>query len=271
MSFKIVLSDIDGTFLTDDKKVTDKTAYAANQLIKNGLKFVLVSARMPEAIYPITDSIGLPRIPLICYSGAFVLTDDEKILHDKKMPLADTKDILAAMSRWNDISINYYSGRNWFVQNIDKRIQREMDITQAPATIANFDDLLNQNICPNKIMIICDPIVCKDMEDKLGKIFTNLNVVRSAPHLLEIMDISVSKAVGIQVLLNHYNLSVDDAIAFGDNYNDIQMLQLIPISVAMANAPDDIKTIAHDVTDSNNNSGIFSYLLNAALIKGCDL
>ena len=270
MSFKIVLSDIDGTFLTDDKKVTDKTAYAANQLIKNGLKFVLVSARMPEAIYPITDSIGLPRIPLICYSGAYVLTDDETVLHDKKMPLADTKDILAAMQKWSDISVNFYSGRNWFVRNIDNRIQREINITQAHADIANFDDLINNNIAPHKIMVICDPTTCRDMELSL-QTFTNLNVVRSAPHLLEIMDISVSKAVGIQVLLNHFNLTVDDAIAFGDNYNDIQMLQLIPNSVAMANAPDDIKKIAHDVTDSNNNSGIYSYLVNAALIKGCDL
>ena len=267
MSFKIILSDIDGTFLTDDKKVTKLTAYAANKIIENGLKFVLVSARMPEAIYPITDSIGLPRIPLICYSGAYVITEDEKVLHDKKMPADDSVNILKTMTQnWKDISINYYSGRNWFVQAVDNRIQREIDITQAHAEIANFDNLLADNIYPHKIMIICDPDTCKDMETKLGKIFTNLNVVRSAPHLLEIMDKNVSKAVGIQVLLKHFNLSVNDAIAFGDNYNDIQMLEYIPNSVAMDNAPNDIKNIAHDVTDSNEDSGIYTYLNKIGLI-----
>ena len=265
MSFKIVLSDIDGTFLTDDKKVTDLTALAANTIVNNGLKFVLVSARMPEAIYPITNSIGLPKIPLICYSGAYVLTDDDIVLHDKKMPVADTVAILKAMENWRDISINYYSGRKWFIRNVDKRIQREIDITQAHADIADFHNLIDKNIIPHKIMVICEPATCLEMEQNLQR-FANLNVVRSAPHLLEIMDKTVSKAVGIEVLLNHYNLTVEDAIAFGDNYNDIQMLELIPHSVAMANAPDDIKKIAHAVTDSNNNSGIYTYLNKLGII-----
>ena len=268
MGFKIILSDIDGTFLTSDKKVTKLTAYAARKIIDNGLKFVLVSARMPEAIFPITDSIGLPRIPLICYSGAYVLTESEEILHDKKMPADDTKNIIAAMiDNWKDISINYYSGRNWFVQKIDSRIQREIDITQAHAEIADFNELLNQNIIPHKIMVICDPTTCEDMERVLNEMFNNLNIVRSAPHLLEIMDKNVSKAVGIEILLKHYNFSADEAIAFGDNYNDIQMLEYIPNSVAMNNAPDDIKNIARFVTDSNNDSGIYSYLAKIGLIE----
>jgi Cof subfamily protein (haloacid dehalogenase superfamily) len=265
MSFKIVLSDIDGTFLTDDKKVTELTALAANKIIENGLKFVLVSARMPEAIYPITNAIGLPKIPLICYSGAYVLTDDEEVLHDKKMPEADTVEILKAMKNWQDISVNYYSGRKWYVEAINRRIQREIDITQAHAEIADFDSLIDKKIIPHKIMVICEPATCTDMEQKL-QVFSELNVVRSAPHLLEIMDKSVSKAVGIEILLSHYNLTVDDAIAFGDNYNDIQMLELIPHSVAMNNAPDDIKKTAHAVTESNNNSGIYTYLNKLGLI-----
>lgn len=265
MSFKIVLSDIDGTFLTDDKKVTELTAYAANKIIKNGLKFVLVSARMPEAIYPITNAIGLPKIPLICYSGAYVLTDEEVVLHDKKMPVADTIEILKAMKKWRNISVNYYSGRKWYIEAIDRRIQREIDITQAHAEIAEFENLIEEKIIPHKIMVICEPATCTEMEQNLQS-FANLNVVRSAPHLLEIMDKTVSKAVGIEVLLNHYNLTVNDAIAFGDNYNDVQMLELIPHSVAMGNAPDAIKKIAHSVTDTNNEGGIYTYLNNLGII-----
>lgn len=269
MSFKIVLSDIDGTFLTDDKKVTDLTAYAANKIIKNGLKFVLVSARMPEAIYPITDSIGLPKIPLICYSGAYVLTESEEVLHDKKMPEADTVEILKAMKNWQDISVNYYSGRKWYVEVIDKRIQREIDITQAHADIADFDNLIEKNIIPHKIMVICEPTTCTDMEQKL-QVFSRLNVVRSAPHLLEIMDKSVSKAVGIEILLKHYNLTVNDAIAFGDNYNDIEMLELVPRSVAMGNAPEEVQKIAYEVTGTNNEGGIYTYLANIGLIQNAN-
>ena len=267
MSVKIILSDIDGTFLTDDKKVTDLTAQAAKSVVEKNLPLVLVSARMPEAIYPITDGINLPRQPVISYSGGLVLTEDEKVLHDKKMSLDDAKNILAEMDkRWVGLCINYYSGRKWYVRAVEYNVRHEMEITQAKAEVADFYKLIDENILPNKIMIICTPPTCKEMESTLSELFPRLNVVRSAPYLLEIMDKSVSKAVGIEILLKHYKISVDDAIAFGDNYNDLEMLEYIPRSVAMKNAPDKVKQIAREVTDSNADSGIYTYLVKNKII-----
>ena len=171
------------------------------------------------------------------------------------------------MKRWQDITVNYYTGRRWFVEAMDARAQHEVDITSAQVEIGNFDALLNEKIFPNKILVMCEPPVCIDMERELGKLFPTLNVVRSAPHLLEIMDKSVSKATGIEVLLKHYGYTVDEAVAFGDNYNDIEMLELIPQSVAMANAPDAIKKLAAAVTDSNEVGGIYTYLVKIGVIE----
>ncbi len=263
---KIILSDIDGTFLKDDKNFTDLHAEALKAVVAKGLKFVFVSARMPEAIYPITDAIGMAHTPVISYGGGFVLTEDEEIIFDKKIAASDAQGVLAAMSRWNDITINFYTGRRWFVEAIDKRVQFEMDITSATAEVARFDKLLSENIFPNKILVMCEPPTCEDMESELGKKFPSLNVVRSAPYLLEIMDKSVSKATGIKVLLKHYGFTVDEAIAFGDNYNDIEMLKLIPQSVVMANAPDAVKKLAANITDSNEDSGIYTYLVKQGII-----
>lgn len=263
---KIILSDIDGTFLKDDKNFTDLHAKALKAVVAKGLKFVFVSARMPEAIYPITDAIGMAHTPVISYGGGFVLTEDEEIIFDKKITASDAQGVLAAMGRWNDITINFYTGRRWFVEAIDKRVQFEMDITSATAEVARFDKLLSENIFPNKILVMCEPPTCEDMESELGKKFPSLNVVRSAPYLLEIMDKSVSKATGIKVLLKHYGFTVDEAIAFGDNYNDIEMLKLIPQSVVMANAPDAVKKLAANITDSNEDSGIYTYLVKQGII-----
>ena len=265
---KIILSDIDGTFLTNDEKTPALHAEAIKAVVAKGLKFVFVSARMPEAIYPITDALGMAHTPVISYGGGFVLTEDEEILFDKKMPAADSVKILAEMkSRWQDISINYYTGRKWFVEKSDARIQHEVDITSAQVELGNFDKLLSEKIFPNKIMIICEPPTCKEMESELGKKFPALNVVRSAPHLLEIMDKSVSKATGIEVLLKHYGYELNEAVAFGDNYNDVEMLKLIPQSVVMANAPDKVKKLAAAVTDSNEDGGIYTYLAKIGVIK----
>lgn len=264
---KIVLSDIDGTFLTDDKKTCAAHVKAIKSVVAKGLPFVFVSARMPEAIYPITDAIGMAHTPVISYSGGLVLTAAEEVLFDKKISAGDAQGILAAMKRWQDITVNYYTGRRWFVEAMDARAQHEVDITSAQVEIGNFDALLSESIFPNKILVMCEPPVCIDMERELGKLFPTLNVVRSAPHLLEIMDKSVSKATGIEVLLKHYGYTVDEAVAFGDNYNDIEMLELIPQSVAMANAPEAIKKLAAAVTDSNEVGGIYTYLVKIGVIE----
>ena len=264
---KIILSDIDGTFLKTDKTTPALHEKAIKSVVAKGLKFVFVSARMPEAIYPITDALGMAHTPVISYSGGMVLTEDEEIIFDKKISADDARNILAEMkSRWQDISINYYTGRRWVVEKIDARIQHEADITSAPVEVGNFDEILSENIFPNKIMIICEPPTCKEMETELGKIFPSLNVVRSAPYLLEIIDKSISKATGIKVLLKHYGFGLEEAVAFGDNYNDVEMLELIPQSVVMANAPVKVKKIASAVTDSNEDGGIYTYLAKIGVI-----
>ena len=265
---KIILSDIDGTFLTTDKKTPALHERAIKAVVAKGLKFVFVSARMPEAIYPITDALGMAHTPVISYSGGLVLTETEEVIFDKKISADDAKNILAEMKRtWQDITINFYTGRRWFVEAIDRRVQFEMDITQATAELANFDELLSKNIFPNKILIMCESPTCEEMESELGKKFPALNVVRSAPYLLEIMDKSVSKATGIEVMLKHYGLTLEEAVAFGDNYNDAEMLKLIPQSVVMANAPDPVKKLAAAVTDSNEDSGIYTYLVKIGVIE----
>ena len=272
MSVKIIFSDIDGTFLTNDKSVTPLTAKTLKKILDMGIKFAFVSARMPEAIYIITDNIKLPHTAVVSYSGAYVLTEDEKVLHDKKISAENTKNVLKEIfsnaKRWNDISVSFYVGRQWFAENIDNRIEKEIFNTDAFAEIADLNELLEKNILPNKIFIRSEKnsSTCAEMERELGKIFPELSVVRSANYLLEIMDKSVSKATGIEVLLNHYGISKDEAIAFGDNYNDIEMLKYIPQSVAMGNAPEDIKQIAAAVTDSNEDSGIYTYLVKIGLI-----
>ena len=265
---KIVFSDIDGTFLNNDHHVSEKTQQAVKSLIGQSIKFVLVSARMPEAIYPITNKIDV-KIPIISYSGALVLSEAQEILYNKVIDIESTKNVLNEISlNYSDITVNYYAGRHWFVQNInDERVKQEMDITSAIAESANFDELISKNIKPNKILVMCEPKICQKMETELGKIFDNLNVVRSANTLLEIMDKSVSKATGIKVLLNHYGFTIENAIGFGDNYNDVEMLKFVGCGVAMNNAPEDVKKFADDITDSNENDGIYNYLVRKNLIK----
>ena len=266
---KIVFSDIDGTFLTPDSKVSPRTERAVKQLLEKDIPFVLVSARMPEAIYPITKSLGI-TIPIISYSGGLVLSAEQKILASTAMDAKDTGSILAVIAeKFPQVTVNYYAGRHWYVRDAqDERVQTEMRITSAQPSETDFYVRLAAGELPNKLLIMANPVDCKQAEKELAKDFPMLHIVRSAPFLLEIMDKSVSKATGIAVMLKHFGMTAKETLSFGDNYNDLEMLRYTSVSVAMGNAPEAVKEAATDITAPNTEDGIYQYLVQHRLIKG---
>ena len=186
---KIIFSDIDGTFLLDDHTVSEKSAEAVRALLASGIPFVLVSARMPEAIYPITQSIGV-TIPIISYSGALALTAEGKTLEDVRVDAGAAGMVLSALEdRYPELTVNYYAGRRWYVRDEDDpRVRHEEDITHAKSERGNFDMLLSINTLPSKILLMGEPAVCERAESDLAAAYPMLHVVRSAPNLVEIME-----------------------------------------------------------------------------------
>ncbi|MBR2214925.1 MAG: HAD family phosphatase [Selenomonadaceae bacterium] len=266
MNPQIIFSDIDGTFLTNDHRVTKHTAEAVQKLLARDIPFVLVSARMPEAIYPITAGMGI-TLPIISYSGGLVLTETGEELYEKRLPPVPCRQVLADIeNRWPEVTVNYYAGHRWYVQEIDAAVQREMDITHATAEVADFHGLMERSILPHKILAMAKPTHCEEMERTLSAEYPELNVVRSSSILLEIMDKTVSKATGIEVMLKHFGLAPTSAVAFGDNYNDVAMLKYVGCSVAMGNAPDEIKKLAKEVTAGNEEDGIYRWLRDKKII-----
>lgn len=267
--YKIVFSDIDGTVLTSNHHVLPSTTTAVKALLNQSIPFVLVSARMPSAIKTVTDEIGAV-IPVISYGGALVLDEQENVLHNVKIPAEDTAKIIAGIKKyWKDEAvINYYADNDWFVEDSkNEAVKREERITKVKSNEADFARLLTENILPNKLLCMAQPPVCEIMEKKLKNEFSQLKIMRSSPILLEIMNKSVSKAEGIKIMLEHFGFKREEAVAFGDNYNDADMLEFVGRGVAMNNAPEDVKKMADDVTDDNNHDGIYNFLQKEGLIK----
>lgn len=264
---KIVFSDIDGTVLTSQHEVTSQTKAAVKKLVAKDIPFVLVSARMPEAIYPITEDMGI-QMPIICYSGAYVLDREGRELASTYMAAEPVRELLAEIGeKFPAVTVNFYSGHHWYVTDKqDARVKREEDITSAQAEQADFDSLLVQGTLPHKILLMAEPADCTAAEKYFQQHYPQFQVARSSDILLEIMDGAVSKAAGIEVMLKDYGFDKAEALSFGDNYNDLAMLEYTGMSVAMGNAPDDVKAVAKAVTLSNNDSGIAAFLTSQKII-----
>ncbi|WP_196594053.1 Cof-type HAD-IIB family hydrolase [Pectinatus sottacetonis] len=268
MIYKAVFSDIDGTVINSKHQLLPSTVAAVQQIVSRGIIFVLVSARMPGAIIPLADKLG-QNIPLISYNGALILLSDKKKFYSKYLKADVVKKIIKEIVQYsNTVAMNYYTDDKWYVQNInDPYVRREIEITGVEPCQCGFEKLVIDKILPHKLLCMAAPKECQQLERHLSGRYKELTVIRSGDTLLEIIDSTVSKAEAIKYFAGQFNIRKEEIIAFGDNYNDIDMLEYAGMGIAMGNAPDEIKRAAKMVTDSNDSDGIYNALRKLKIIS----
>lgn len=250
-SYQAVFSDIDGTLLNDQHKITPQTEKAIKALMAQQIPFIPVSARPPLAITPYTAQLETDNA-IVCYSGALVLDQNLKPLYSVTIENKYLMELEEQLKSLSHLSINYYIGKDWFSNDINNQWTiNEGQITglQAVRKPKKMADV-------HKILVIGEANEIEHLEKTLKNQFPQLAIHRSKKEYLEIMNKQATKSNAIRFLEKELNISSDKIIAFGDNFNDIDMLQYAGLSVAMGNAPEEIKAIAKRVTASNNEDGI---------------
>ena len=253
----IVFTDVDGTLLDAEHRVIPEACPVVQRVAGRGMPFVLVSARMPEGLVTIQKEMGFTG-PLVCYSGAYVLDEDGEELLSRPIDLASAVELKAFLdAELPDICCSEYGFHTWACDDDDDpRIKNEERITTLKAVRSPLLEAFDERGI-HKFLLMGDPEGIEAAERRVANEFPQLEVVRSSPILCEIMDGAASKAEGISVVCDHFGLTLDDAVAFGDGRNDIAMLAAVPHSYAMANAPDEVKCTAKHVCPwTNDENGL---------------
>jgi cof-like hydrolase len=249
--YKAVFSDIDGTLLNSQHQITPKTEEAIKNILKQGIPFIPVSARPPYAITPYTEQLGTQH-GMICYSGALILDKNLTALYSVILEPQDLQKLNTLLADFAHLSISYYAGLDWFCNDVNNNwIKQESEITGLNA------ELLQGNLTEvHKILVMGSAEEIQTVEPVLKQALPHLSIHRSKDEYLEITNSAATKAKAIQFMVQHLGISAEQVIAFGDNFNDLDMLQYAGLSVAMGNAPDAIKQVAKEVTATNNEDGI---------------
>ena len=243
MPYRAIFSDIDGTLLNREHRMSARTLAAARHVVSLGIPFILVSARPPLAITPFTNAIGGAQ-PLIAYNGALILDGDLQELYSVPLDDADFRQLEVELETLPRLSLNYYQGTHWYSPEPDNYwTAQEGDITGLRASAKPAAPLT----AVHKILAL---------ENRLKPAYPQLEIHRSKNEYLEIVNRAATKAQAIQFMENRLGVSADEVIAFGDNYNDLDMLRYAGYSVAMGNAPDDIKAQVRHITASNAEDGL---------------
>ena len=249
--YKAVFSDIDGTLLNSQHQITPKTEEAIKNVLKQGIPFIPVSARPPYAITPYTEQLGAQH-GMICYSGALILDKNLTALYSVILAPQDLQKLNTLLADFTHLSISYYAGLDWFCNDVNNDwIKQESEITGLSAKLlqGNLTDV-------HKILIMGSAEEIQRVEPVLKQALPHLSIHRSKDEYLEIMNPAATKAKAIQFMAQHLGINAKQVIAFGDNFNDLDMLQYAGLSIAMGNAPEAIKQAAKEVTATNNEDGI---------------
>lgn len=271
-TIKLILSDIDGTILDNNHQVDAHLRDTITELKKESIPFVLASARSPHGMFPIAQELNLGANPIACYNGALIVEGNKEhyqTLIEHGLSKADVKKIVALIKKqFPHISINFYSGGDWIVEEIDQWVQIEADITKESPDIRNFDILLTDDSIPiHKLLLIANAQAIQEFFTYLKRVnFEDASFYLSKDNYLEVTSQSVSKENALLEIAKYYDISLSQTMAIGDNYNDIPMLKLAGLGVAMANAPQAVKNEADIETVSNNDNGVSKVIEDYVLI-----
>lgn len=260
---KLILSDIDGTILDDENVIDSGLKRAVSKLKKQDVPFVLASARSPKGMLPIAKELELLDNPIACYNGALVIKDlkqaDYSTILSHELNIDEVKKIVNIVHQnFVDVSINIYSGDEWYVEKYDKWVKDEASITKLEPIETDIERLVRQHQRPiHKILLISDT---EEIEQVLNHLHNgdlkNSSFYLSKPNYLEITNNNVSKEKALRELAKIYQISLNQTMTLGDNYNDVPMLKIAGLGVAMKNAPIEIQKCANVVTETNNNNGV---------------
>ena len=261
--YKIAFTDIDGTLLGPDRTLTPATISAVTQL-KGRIPFILVSSRMPRQMYHLQENLQILDLPLIAFNGGYI-SHNQKGLYSVEIPVEVVEKIVQYNQQNPQIQVHLslFHADQWYVEEMDYWALREEKNTKASPEVKSNKEVIelwkSTSVGAHKIMCMGDKDKIEQLYNYLENEFSDqLHLYRSKDTYIEIANKKISKLTGIQEVLKgcYPDIDLSQAVAFGDNYNDVEMLQGVGLGVAVANAREEVKAVADQITKHHKEDGV---------------
>lgn len=254
---KIAFFDVDGTLIDMNKKViSEKTRYTLNKLKENNIIICLATGRTPVTLPKVE---GVTFDAFLTFNGSYCFNEKESI-YSNPISHEDIKKLIAnatAMKR----PVSIASKTRVAANGKDDDLVQYYSFANLEVEVANdFDELVKEEIY--QIMLGC----CKEEYEQLLKGVDGAQITAWWDRAVDVIPKNGGKGAGVRKMLEYYGLTEDEAIAFGDGNNDIEMLQAVGLGVAMENASADLKAVADDMCGHVAEDGVYHYCLEHGLL-----
>ncbi|MBB3125378.1 Cof subfamily protein (haloacid dehalogenase superfamily) [Paenibacillus rhizosphaerae] len=258
--YEIVFFDVDGTLYSEvDRKIPDSTKEAIQRLHERGIKVVVATGR-PHSLCE--ELIALYGIDTIISSNGALVKNQNQVIHKSVISQKTVRE-LSSFAELHGHGISYFTdsitmnGIGVDEKRIKNALIETLGLVDYPIKISKF---------PNEIYCVC---LYADESEAMKFIdsFPHLQFVRFHGYVMNVLESqTVSKSEAIKKVLDYYNIDVRNSIAFGDGGNDLDMLELVGLGIAMGNGDERLKQKADFVTKKASEGGIHYALTKLGVI-----
>jgi Cof subfamily protein (haloacid dehalogenase superfamily) len=257
--YKLIALDMDGTLLTSDKTISQRTQQAIAQARKQGVKVVLASGRPLDGMQAKIDELDITGENefVVYFNGSMVKEiRSGKLIHSAIISGRDAKRVANLAREFGGYCHAFSTELGLITPELNEFTDIEANINQIPVTVKDFDELEDAHPII-KVMIVADPDTLTRISQTLPAQYREeFTVVQSAPIFLEFLNKESNKGVGVKAIADHMGISAESVICMGDAENDHHMIEYAGLGVAMENAMEETKAIADHITLSNNDDGV---------------
>lgn len=247
MNYKIVFFDVDGTITNHENgSILTSTKEAIKALRMKGIKVVAATGR-PLSMCDEIKALGIDTF--ITANGAYV-KHNKNVIHKVPMDKRIVQEVV-------DFAQLENHGLSFYAEDFSMNGVKDSNILQALRETLYLKDYpaVNQDVVDQEIFLMC--LFADDkMIEKYIQHFPELTFKRWHPFILNVLKEDVSKSLAIKKVLEYFSIDKSEAIAFGDGENDIDMLELVGLGIAMGNGNEKLKQVADFVTKKSSEDGI---------------
>ena len=260
MKYKLLVLDVDGTLLNDEREISKRTLAALLKVQQMGVRIVLTSGRPTYGLMPLakTLELGNYRGVVLSYNGCQIIkAQNGEILFERRIN-PEMLPYLEKKARKNGFAIFTYHDDTLITDSPDNEYIKNEALLNNLKIIKEDEFSTAIDFAPCKCMLVSDKekalIGLEQHWEK--RLAGTLDAFRSEPYFLEVVPCGVNKANTLGALLEHLGVTREEVIAVGDGVCDVTMLQLAGMGVAMGHSQDSVKVCADYVTASNEEDGV---------------
>ncbi|MCL5291326.1 MAG: Cof-type HAD-IIB family hydrolase [Actinobacteria bacterium] len=260
LNYKLVAIDLDGTLLTEGYEIEPAALDAIQSAAKMGVKFTIATGRMHGSAARFAEELGV-EVPLITYNGSVVrcaISGNE--YRHLKVPREAAIKALSLVG--SDRALRYvFTYDRVITDTPDEWTDRyarilgvEMHLTEDLANTSLDDD-------PTMIVFMCEEGRTKMTTDLLAQeLDSSVRLTNSNPWFVDVLHKDASKASSLRYVADKLGILIEETIAIGDSWNDLEMIEAAGVGVAVANATEKLKERADYVTSAERGAGVAEVL-----------